>query len=75
MFTINIQPGAIVINQDSRELPAILVEMARIAVALAAVETKVETLVPDTAQLEAITARLRESTNREAADVQNNTPA
>lgn len=75
MFTINIQPGAIVINQDSRELPAVLVEMARMAMALAAVQAKVDTLVPDAAQLEALTTRLRESTDRQEVDVQNNTPA
>lgn len=59
MFTINVQPGAVAIKQDSRELPGVLDRLTAIETTLEAVRVKLETLVPDTAQLEELRDRLK----------------
>jgi hypothetical protein len=73
-FTINIQPGAVQINQDSRELPAVLATLQELLATIAALKAKVDTLVPDQAQLDDMVRRVRESTDRQQAAIDANTP-
>jgi hypothetical protein len=74
VLKIVIEAGAIQINQDSRELPAVLSELTRLSTALESLRAKVEPLVPDTAQVAELTRRMRESTDRQEAAVETNTP-
>lgn len=74
MFKIVVEAGAVQINVDSRELPAVLTELTRLSNAVESLRAKVEPLVPDTGQVQGLVQRLRESTDREEAAVQANTP-
>ena len=74
MFTINLQPGAVVVNQDSRELPDVLARLTALEAVLEAMRVKLDTLVPDMDQVDALRERLKAQTDALAAVVDARSP-
>lgn len=58
-FTINIAPGAVVIHQQSAELPLILDTLQEMRTDLNALRAKVATLLPDEAQVQQVLDRMK----------------
>ncbi len=60
-FTINIAPGAVVIHQQSAEVPLILDTLREMRADVDAIRAKVATLLPDEAQVQRILDRMRQN--------------
>ncbi len=60
-FTINISPGAVVIHQQSAEVPLILDTLRDMRADVDAIRAKVATLLPDEAQVQQILDRMRQN--------------
>lgn len=60
-FNITISPGAVVIHQQSAEVPLILDTLRDMRTDLDAIRAKVATLLPDEAQVQQILDRMRQN--------------